>query len=149
MDPVEIDWMDVDPDGDLLSGVPVASPLVVSLTYVWPVHRIGPDHMPEEPGGPPTHLVIHRDSSDRRCFCETNAVGARLLELIREAPGPGRALLLRIAEELGHPDPEVVVEGGRQLMEGLRERDILLGTRLDLDGESYEPPAPVSMEERT
>ena len=39
-----------DPDGDLLDGVPLLSPLAWPLAYRWPVDRIGPDH---QPGAPP------------------------------------------------------------------------------------------------
>ena len=38
-----------DPDGDLLDGVPVLSPLAWPLAYRWPVHRIGPDSSPSAP----------------------------------------------------------------------------------------------------
>lgn len=129
IDPREIDWNGVDRGGDLLRGIPVASPLVATLTYAWPVHRVGRDPLPGSPPPRATHLVIHRDSRDRVRYLETNPVGARLLDLIRERPAPGRALLEKIAAELSHPDPEVVVEGGRELLEALRAREVVLGAR--------------------
>src|SRR5687768_3500599 len=36
-----------DPDGDLLAGKPVPSPLAWALAYCWPVSRIGPDYQPD------------------------------------------------------------------------------------------------------
>ncbi|MGD2084449.1 MAG: putative DNA-binding domain-containing protein [Chromatiales bacterium] len=118
-----------DPNGDLLSGVPLASPLAWNLTYRFPVHRIGPGFQPEEPDGQPTHLVVYRDRRDRVSFLEINAVTQRLLELMKEDRGlTGLELVTRIAEELRHPQPEVVIQAGRQLLDDLRRRDIVLGT---------------------
>lgn len=44
----------VDPQGDLLAGRPVLSPLARCLTYRFPVHRIGPEHRPDGPPPEPT-----------------------------------------------------------------------------------------------
>ena len=63
-------------------------------------------------------------------FLEINPVTQRLLQLIGErAKATGLELLTQIARELDHPDPEVVIEGGRQLLRELRGRDIILGSR--------------------
>jgi hypothetical protein len=118
-----------DPNGDLMSGVPVASPLAWNLTYRFPVHRIGPDYQPAEPAEQPSHLVVYRDRQDRVNFLEINAVTQRLLELVKEARGlTGLELVTRIAEELRHPQPEAVIAAGRQVLDDLRRRDIVLGT---------------------
>lgn len=120
----------VDPNGDLLAQPPVVSPLAWILSYVWPVHRIGPEHQPTEAPAQPTYLVVYRTRQDEVRFMEINAVSARLLQLIEEHPARcGREHLLAIAAELQHPDPEQIVEAGRGMLAGLRERDILLGTR--------------------
>lgn len=119
-----------DPDGDPLEAPPVISPLAWTLSYAWPVHRIGPDHRPSTPPQQPTYLVVHRTRRDEVRFLEINAVTARLLQLIAEQPAAGgRTLLLQIAGELGHAQPEAIVEAGREMFGILRERDIVLGTR--------------------
>jgi len=119
-----------DPDADLLAGAPLLSPLAWSLAYEFPVHRIGPGFQPAEPGPQPVYLVVYRDREDRVRFMEINAVTARLLQLIEEAPqDSGRELLLRIAAELGHPEPQRIVDEGAGILHELRARDILLGTR--------------------
>ncbi len=124
-----------DPNGDLFEGIPVPSPLAWNLSYRFPVHRIGPDHQPQQPGEQPTHLVVYRDRQDRVEFLEINAVTQRLLQLLKENPDhTGRMLLKRIADELNHPQPEVVLEGGRDLLRQLRARDILIGTRAGQPG---------------
>ena len=119
-----------DPNGDLLAGVPLLSPLAWNLSYHYPVQRIGPDYQPEQPPAEPTHLVVYRDRQDAVVFLEINPVTQRLLQLIGErAKATGLELLTQIARELDHPDPEVVIEGGRQLLRELRGRDIILGSR--------------------
>jgi hypothetical protein len=121
---------DVDPDGDLLAGVPVASPLALPLMYRFPVHRIAPDFLPVDPPAQPTWLVAYRDRTDRVRFLELNAVSARLVELVtRETGHNGRDLLRRIAAELRHPDPGLVEQAGAGVLADLRRRDVVLGTR--------------------
>jgi uncharacterized protein len=127
----EIDWAGVQADGDLVTGVPVLSPLAWNLAYQYPVHRISPDFRPAEPGAQSTHIVVYRDRNDRVGFMEVNAVTARLLQLIEAQPGrTGREQLQTVAQELGYSQPEVVIEGGREMLESLRRRDIVLGTRI-------------------
>jgi len=119
-----------DPNGDLMERCPVISPLAWTLSYDYPVHHICPDVQPTEPGPAPTYLVVYRTRQDDVKFMEINAVSARLLQLIEENPqANGRSLLLQIAGELQHPEPDQIVEAGRGMLAGLRERDILLGTR--------------------
>ena len=116
-------------DGDLLEGIPEISPLVWSVQYRFPVHRISPDYQPSEPPDSPTHLVIYRDADGRIGFLEVNAVTARLIELLVDGNvESGRGALLKIAEELDHPRPDTVVEGGLAILEDLRRRGAILGT---------------------
>ena len=130
IDEREIDDVDADPEGDLLAGRPVLSPLAWSLSYAWPVHRLSPDFQPAEPPPEPTRLVVSRNRADEIGFLEINVVTARLLELLaaaEPAPRTGRECLLQIAAELAHPAPETVVGGGAELLAGLRARDVILG----------------------
>jgi hypothetical protein len=112
-----------------VAGVPVVSKLAWPLTYAYPVHRIDPDYQPDAPPPQPTHLVVWRDAGDEVRFMEANAVTARLLQLMAPRRATGRRLLERIARELEHPQPEVVVEEGATILDGLRERGIILGAR--------------------
>lgn len=120
----------VDPNGDLLEGLPVLSELSWPLSYRFPVHAISPDFQPHQAGEQPSHLIVYRDREDAVHFLEANPVTARLLALLAEGTvASGRAALVQIAEELQHHNPEAVIEGGRELLNDLRRRDILLGTR--------------------
>jgi len=126
----------VEPQGDLLAGCPVLSPLAWSLAYAWPVHRIGPDFRPTVLPAEPTRLVVYRDRRDRVGFLEVNQVTARLLELLgaETLPRPtGRECLLRIATELSHPNPAAVVAGGAEILAELRARDVVIGVAGESD----------------
>lgn len=126
----DIDWAQIDKDGDLLAAPPVLSPLAVILAYQYPVHTIGPECIPQSPPDQPTYLAVNRDLSDKVHFLKLNAVTARLLGLIEEHPAhTGRQHLEQIAREMSHPNPQVVIDGGAQILTDLKSRDIVLGTR--------------------
>lgn len=130
IDPCEIDQQEFDPHGNMLEGVPVLSPVARVLAYQYPVHRIGPDFRPDRPGEQPVFLVVYRKRNDEVGFTEINAVTARLLELISEnTERSGRELLTRIADETGQPEPRVLIEAGLEILEKLKQQEIVLGTR--------------------
>lgn len=119
-----------DPNGDLLAGLPLVSPLAWTLSYRFPVHQIGPDFQPQQPDPEPTHLVVYRNRCDEVEFLKINLVTQRLLQLLKEQAQPsGLECLTVIAAELRHPQPEQVIQFGAGLMADLRQRHILLGTR--------------------
>jgi len=130
LDVSESEWpSDVDPEGDLLLGRPVVSPLAWNLSYQYPVHRIGPDFQPETPGPEPTFLIVYRDQRDAVQFMAANAVTVRLLQLLSgESPSTGREALSIVAAELQHPDPSALELMGLDLLQTLRAKDILCGT---------------------
>ena len=126
--------VEVDADGDLLQGTPVLSPLAWPLAYRFPVHRISPELRPVDVPPDSTYLVIYRNEQDDVGFMELNSVSARLMQLLGEQPmKTGEALLGQIAKELNHPNPDVVVQGGHDILKQWRDRKIVLGTRLLLD----------------
>lgn len=119
----------IDPDGDLLAGIPRLSPLVWHISYAYPVHKIGPDFIPDTPGETPASLVVYRDRHDEVGFMEINPVTKRLLEMIEpNETATGRELLAHIAAEMGHPNPDVVINGGLEIMINLKQKDIITGT---------------------
>ncbi|MBY4678540.1 HvfC family RiPP maturation protein [Marinobacterium arenosum] len=123
------DWTQIEPDGDLLAGHPVQSPLAWSLAYQYPVHRIGEQFQPDQPGEQPTYLLAYRNDDFDVKFMAINAVTARLLYLLAESPQlSGRAAMQQIAGELNHPQPEIVIDGGLQTLKQLRAVGVLLGT---------------------
>lgn len=120
-----------DRDGDMLQGIPLLSPLAWPLSYRFPVHRIGPDFQPGEPPAQATHLLVYRNRADEVKFMQLNDVTRFLLALMQEQPDlNGLRLLELTAARIGHSDANSVIKHGVQLMQDLRSRDVLLGTRL-------------------
>ena len=120
----------IDAEGDLLQGVPALSSLAWLVNYAYPVHRIGPKFRPAIPDAQPTQIVVYRNLADTIGFMLVNPVTARLIGLMGERPlARGFELLDAIAQELAHPRPEVVRQGGLQALKDLRAVDILLGTK--------------------
>lgn len=127
----EPDLAAADPNGDLLAGVPLMSPLAWPLMYRYPVHRIDPDFQPDQAPAQPTHLLVYRDGQDAVQCLLINPVTQRLLQMIGDNPErrTGRELLITIAAELHHHQPQQVIEGGLAQLTDLRQRGVMLGTR--------------------
>lgn len=120
-----------DPRGDLLDGIPVLSPLAWPLSYRYPVHRIEPDYCPEEAPAELTHLLVYRGRNDEIAFLELNQVTARVVQLVADnRECSGSALLMQVADELNHPNPQTVIRGGEAIFAELQEAGALLGTRI-------------------
>lgn len=117
-------------DDDLLDRHWQVSPLAWPLSYRFPVHRIGPDNLPDIAPEQPTQLVVYRDHDDKIRFLELNPVSARLLSLLTEhTDNPGYCAgdaLGQIVQELQHPAPANVIRGGEQLLNDWRARGIIL-----------------------
>lgn len=101
----------------VLSAIPRLSPLAWSLSYHFPVHRIGPSFRPVD-SLQPTYLVVYRNRADEIRFMELNATTARLMELVRENEvATGQALLVHLAGELGLDVESILAAGEEQLTE--------------------------------
>jgi hypothetical protein len=129
IDPQVIDWENIEQSTDFLNRIPAVSPYVQLLVYQYSVHEIGESHQPQTPPETPTCLVVYRDLNDKVCFLNLNAVSAHLLNCLIESPDTGNKLLSEIASALQHPQPEVVISGGLEIMQAWLERGILLGVR--------------------
>ena len=131
IDTKEFDLSGVDPGGDLMAGRPVLSPLAWVLAYDYQVHQISPANQPQRPAEQSTFLVVYRNRDDRVSFMEINAITARLLELLQDdtSIATGSELLVQIAGEINHPNPQVVSDGGKDILADLRGKDIILGTK--------------------
>jgi len=128
-DPREIPFENVDQDGDLLKGIPVLSPLVQPLIYQWPIHKISLDFIPKEKPTQPIYLLVYRDRHYEIGFVELNQIAAKLIEeLQKNTDKSGEQILLQIADQLKHSDPNVVIKGGFEVMQNFKNKDILLGT---------------------
>ena len=130
LDEAEIDDIYVNPDGDLLSGTPVLSPLAWPLSYQYPVHQIRVEHQPQTPPNEPTHLLVWRQPDFTIKFMQLNDISLLLVQKMKEEPAlSGLELLTAIATFMNHPKPEVVIQGGTALLNELKQKQVILGTR--------------------
>jgi hypothetical protein len=103
------------------------SPLAWPLVYRFPVHCIAPDYQPSEPPEKPTFLIVYRDHKDEVHFLEITPLTYQLLALIQEQPGQTAVAYLKsVAEQLQHPQPEIIYEGGLKIVQDLAARNIIL-----------------------
>ncbi len=133
LDTTDLSSIAVERDGNLLTEHPIVSPLAWLLQYHYPVHQISPDFLPEKPSEVPTYLVVYRRYNDEVHFMEVNPVSAWLLELVRDdSKITGEIALQRICKELQHPEPNIVISGGKQALQEFYEQDIILGSAIDI-----------------
>ncbi|MGA0026856.1 MAG: DNA-binding domain-containing protein [Steroidobacteraceae bacterium] len=126
------EWMEValanepDPDPGTLPPRPRVSALAWLLAYQWPVHRIGPERVPERAPELPTFIVVHRDPQGAVHFLEVDAAMAHLLSCLESAPGlPAEALVRQVCAQLAGNGRPVTEEGTRAALAMLVERCIV------------------------
>lgn len=117
------------PEGDLLDGIPLLSPLAWPLAYRWPVQRIGPDFQPTAPPPEPTLVLLRREADGRIRFSALSPLLFRLLERIAANTGAsGRDLLRQLADEAGQTDFDGFLHEAVPMLQRLRAEGVLAGT---------------------
>ena len=116
-----------DPQGDMMQARVLLNPARVDVASLWPVHRIGPTWRLRK--AEPTFLVVFRDAELAVQFTEINAVTAHVLALL-DSGLSGQQAFAQLAREMAHPDPVALQGFGQELLIGLREQGVILGTLL-------------------
>ena len=121
----------IDPDGDLLSNIPVKSVLTWPFAYQYAVHHISPSFKPTEAEAQPVYLAVYRQENDKVGFLELNPVTASLLNAIEEnaANRTGEELLREIASAINYLNVDAFVKHGAETLKEMRQLEILTGTR--------------------
>ena len=149
----EIPEAGIDPNGDLLTGQIVPSPLVRSLCYRYRVDEIAPQRLPREPPEKPVWLIICRRRNDRVSVLRSNALTHRLLQIVRgeaddgEVPASvanaevslaekfsqttGEDALADLAVEFPQIKAQRLHQQGAATLQRLREAEVILGVRVD------------------
>lgn len=111
---------------DFLKQTVSISPVAWPLAYQYPVQQIAPDFLPTAPPSQPTYLIVYRDWDDEVRFIQITAVTFRLLQIIAENPEfTVEACLNQVADEVNHPNPEVIVAGGLDVLQKLFSKGII------------------------
>lgn len=114
---------------DLMTQVPVVSPLVRLNTYQYPVHQIKIDFQPQETLKQALFMVVWRDLNYQVHFSTMNPFSALLLEsLINNKQQTGQQLLEHLADEHQHPDKQQFIQFGLQTLQQWFNQDIILTT---------------------
>jgi len=126
----DVEALQADPEGDLLSGVPLVSPLAQVCSYTYQVHEIDAENRPATPAETPTHLLAYRNRKHQVRVMALNAVSVLLLANLQEnEAASGETVLRAVATEIGHADASAVIAHGSTLLEDWRARDVIVGTR--------------------
>jgi len=116
----------VDPDGDLMTGIPVLNPVLANLAYQWPVHRIRPRAKIERA---PTYLLVFRDAAMHVHFMEQSAVSARLVRLLETGTLTGEQVAAQLAAELGYASSGQLTAFAAEFLQNLKQTGALVGAR--------------------
>ena len=116
-------------NADLLAGQIVLNPVLRLCTYQFPVHTLSPGNAatcaPAQ-----SFLAVYRGLDESPKCAQLTPVTARLVALMGDPQaGSGGELLAHLARELAHPDPAALVAAGREILEVLRQREMVLGAR--------------------
>ncbi|MGZ8186780.1 MAG: HvfC family RiPP maturation protein [Methylobacter sp.] len=112
--------------GDLLKTRIRISPLAWPLAYQYPVQQISPAFLPVAPPEQPTFLIVYRNQYEDVNFLEITPFTYRLLQIIQENESlSAEQCLKQVAEESNHPDPEMIIAGGRDILRELAEKSII------------------------
>jgi hypothetical protein len=122
---------------NFLSGRLRLSPLAWTLAYQYPVQKISPDFLPQSAPEQATFLIVYRNRDDEVNFIEITPISYRLLQIIQEHEDiPVEDYLKQVAEESNHPNPEMILAGGLQILKELSEKTVLIfreaGSRVNL-----------------
>ncbi len=110
---------------DLLNEVPVLAPHML-LEYDYAVHKISARHQPKIVEK--THLLVFRNATFIVKFIELNPVTFQLLNLIKDNNMAGKQALMRLAEDMQHPDANAVIQFGLEILLDLASQQAIVGS---------------------
>lgn len=110
-------------NGLLLENALKLNPAHLLVRYDFPVHALSKKNQPTAPA--PTFLLLIRNAAFEVKFIQLNPLTFELLQILETQACTGRQALLQIAEKMQHPQPETIVEFGRQILEDLFEQGVM------------------------
>jgi len=123
-DPCHIDII----SDDVIHGIPILSPLVRLHRFTFPVHQLNPESILDNADGQTCFLLAWRDRDDNIGQMQINELSADLLALLQDNQQyTGLDLLEQIAATSCDIDPELIVQGGAEILQAFLNKNILLG----------------------
>ena len=121
-----LDQQSIDPVGDFLQQKIVFNPALQLLNYDYDVQNISSRYKPKKQAS--TQLLVYRNADDVVKFVELNPVTYRLVTLLQEGM-KGKAAFELISLELGHAEPEAVIQFGLEILKDFKRQGIILGVQ--------------------
>ncbi len=110
-----------------LTQVLTVSSTALALAYSYPVHTISPENLPTEAAKQPTYLVVYRDTDNRAAFLDITPITHALLVALADNTEQTTDLILsKLADELQHPDPSIIIDGGLTILNDFISRGIVI-----------------------
>lgn len=102
------------------------SPLAWPLAYQYPVQKISPEFLPKIAPELATFLIVYRNLDDEVNFMEITPITYLLLEIIQEHEEVlAKDCLRQVAEESEHPNPDMIIAGGLQILKELADKTVI------------------------
>ena len=111
---------------NLLDEKPILAPAHMLLEYDYAVHKISKRNQPK--ATEKTYLLVFRNSEYKVKFVELNPTTYQLLRLIQENNMTGKQALVRLAEDLQHPDANAVIQFGLEVLSDLANQQAIIGS---------------------
>ena len=112
---------------NLLDEKPILAPAHMLLEYDYAVHKISKLNQPKTIEK--TYLLVFRNSEFEVKFIELNSTTYQLLRLIQENNMTGKQALVRLAEDIKHPDTDAVIQFGAEILSDLANQQAIIGSR--------------------
>ena len=125
--PASDDRQQLQENWDLNAGTPVFNATMQLLDYDYAVHKISPRKKPEQTQN--TQLLVYRNAQHEVKFVEINAVTYNLIALLQAQHMTSGDALQLLAQQLGHPQPKIIMQFGMMILEDLRAQEIIIGVK--------------------
>ena len=111
---------------DLLNEKPILAPAHMLMSYDYAVQSISKRHLPKSVEK--TYLLVFRNAENKVKFIELNPITFQLLNLIKTNELTGKQALKRLAEEIAHPDVNVIIRFGAEILAALAKQQAIIGS---------------------
>jgi hypothetical protein len=118
---------EIDRQGDVLTKIPITSPIVEGFLYQYPVHEISIENSSPEPRQ--SALIVYRKSDESVGFVESNPFTLQLLVLLKQQVLTGEQLLDALLQQAGLEGNQTAYLGGLETLKQWRELEIIFGTK--------------------
>ena len=119
--------VELDDDTDLLSAIPVLSPVAEGVVYQYPVHKISAENANPQPT--PSALIVYRKVDDSIGFIESNTFTLQLFLLLKDQLSTGNDLVNTLLKQSGLEGSQAAYEGGIETLQQWHSLGLIFGSK--------------------